>query len=130
MKIALCVVGFFAVLWLSGCATMGDNQAKKQLFNSTIPVCHSEQECAAKWGAAQIWVAQNCGMKIQICTDSIIETYNSTSMRLAARVIKEPAGGGTYRILIRTWCGNIFGCSPNAWNAAINFNRYVGSLNE
>jgi hypothetical protein len=114
-------------LFLFGCATQRI-QENRIRFESTIPICNNEQDCQEKWNAAQVWVAKNCGMKIQIATNSIIETYNPTggTTRLAARVIREPIGSGTYKIVINTWCDNIFGCFPDAWDAAINFNEYVG----
>jgi hypothetical protein len=116
-------------VFLIGCATTQRIQEKRDIFRSTIPFCHNEPDCKEKWSAAQVWVAQNCGMKIQIATDSIIETYNPVprgTTNLAARVIKEPLGGGKYRIVVTTWCDNMFGCHPDTWDAAINFNEYVG----
>lgn len=119
-------------LLLSGCTTTQQIKAKRMRFQETIPVCLNEQDCKEKWAAAQVWVARNCGMKIQIATDTIIETYNSTdqSTRLAARVLKEPIGNGKYRIVINTWCDNLLGCFPNTWDAAIDFNEYVGRTAE
>lgn len=114
---------------MMGCATSQQIQGKKDIFQQTIPYCYDESDCKEKWSAAQVWVAQNCRMKIQVATDSIIETYNPVprgTTNLAARVLKEPVGGGKYRIIITTWCDNMFGCHPDTWDAAINFNEYVG----
>ncbi len=134
MKINLSkiIVSLSCVLLLSGCAVRQQQQAQqRQQFNKTIPFCNDDQDCKDKWSAAQIWVSRNCGMKIQIATDTLIETYNSvgSSTNLAARVVKEPIGDGKYRIVINTGCANIFGCFPDAWAAALDFNRYVGSIN-
>jgi hypothetical protein len=126
------IISLESALLLSGCAAMQQQQAQRmQQFNESIPVCNDEQDCKDKWSTAQIWVSRNCGMKIQIVTDTLIETYNSvgSSTDLAARVVKEPIGAGKYRIVITTGCANIFGCAPDAWAAALNFNRYVGSIN-
>ena len=132
--------GIYLLLFISltsilivGCAGMQQRQAQlSQQFNETIPTCKDEKDCKEKWSAAQVWVSRNCGMKLQIVTDTIIETYNppNASTALAARVIKEPLGDGEYRIVITTWCPNIFGCYPDSWNAALDFNNYVGSINK
>lgn len=112
-----------------GCAPSQQRTAQIAQFNSTVPECVGEQDCKDKWSAAQIWVSRNCGMKIQIANDTIINTYNSSrnSTRLAANVTKEPMGNDKYRIIIRTGCNNIFGCSPDAVEAAIEFNNYVAA---
>ena len=122
---------FCGLLFLSaGC--IGEIQAQRQAMVSrlyeTIPTCENEQDCKEKWNAAQAWIATNCGMKIQIATDTIIETYNPTggSTRLAARAIKEPLGDGKYRIVINVWCDNFLGCFPDALESAVDFNQYVG----
>ena len=115
------------VLSLLACATPQQNKEYQLRYENSIPTCNTEQSCKEKWSAAQAWVVSNCGMKIQLATDTIIETYNpGTTMNLAARVIKEPLGNGRYRLTIRTWCGNVFGCQVKPWEAAINFNEYVG----
>jgi hypothetical protein len=125
--IIVSLVGLF-LLW--ACAATQQQQAQRQAFNQSIPTCNDDQDCKDKWSAAQIWVSRNCGMKIQIVTDTLIETYNSprNSIKLAARVIKEPIGSGKYRIIIAIGCNNIFGCERNSWDAALDFNRYVGSI--
>lgn len=81
------------------------------------------------WAASRRWVLSNAAMKIQTHTDDFIETYNSIggSPELAARVSKEPEGLGTYRFVVETWCGNLFGCVPNNIEAMIGFNRAVAS---
>lgn len=102
------------------------------LYDQTIPVCSTEPECDAKWETAQLWVARNAGYKIQTATNVLIETYNSvgSSAAIQVRVLKEPAGGGAYRLLVYVSCANLFGCVPDTWDAAIDFNRYVGAVGE
>lgn len=50
-----------------------------------------------------------------------------SSSGIAVQVTKEPAGGGTYRLVARVWCDNMFGCRPDALDALIDFNRTVGA---
>lgn len=114
---------------LNACATATPSPEVRAQFESTIPVCSGEADCKAKWEAAQLWVVHNAGFKIQTATDVVIETYNPTrsSPSLAARVTKEPLGSGQYRIVVSVWCDNIFGCVPDGWQAATNFNQVVGA---
>lgn len=124
-------VFLLATLSLAGCAaTNAANQARRTAFESTIPTCTGDVDCKAKWEAAQLWVVKNSGYKLQIVTDVLLETYNATdySTNLAVRVTKEPVGSGTYRLIVSTNCANIFGCTPNAWDAAIDFNRKISAV--
>lgn len=112
---------------LAGCASVQEQQsANRALFEETIPVCRGEASCKMGWAVARNWVIQNCGMKIQNITDTYIETYGSTSTALACRVMGEPRGADSWAMVIRTSCGNLFGCVPNAMESAIRFNREVG----
>jgi hypothetical protein len=119
---------FAMALIISGCVTSQERQARMDLFRSTIPVCDGEADCKEKWSAAQVYIANNAGLKIQVLSDAIIETYNpgKNSSLLAAQVTKVPLGGGKYQIEIKTWCNNPFGCTPKAWDVALGFNEYVG----
>ena len=116
---------------LAGCAISPsmDEQMNRAEFERTIPTCDGEQDCNAKWEAAQLWVVHNAGFKIQTATNVLIETYNAVggSSSIAARVTKEPLGGGRYKIVVRTFCDNMFGCTPVRWIAAFDFNRTVGA---
>lgn len=127
VKLTLCMVAAAALF--AGCAASPQMLAAQKAFRESIPVCNGPVDCQAKWDAAQLWVVQNAGVKIQTATSVVIETYNSpdSSPRLAVRVTKEPLGGGRYRIVVVTGCANIFGCQPNHIDAALDFNRQVGA---
>jgi hypothetical protein len=118
---------------LTGCAKFNDvkeaNAAKQAQIYNTAPVCLGKEDCAAKWDAAQLWVAKNAGYKIQTATNVIIETYNAfgSSTNLAASITKEPMGAGKYKIVAHLWCDNIFGCSPDRMDATLDFNRTVSA---
>ena len=115
---------------LIGCAARPDLHAKQAAFSATIPTCSGTDECTAKWEAAQLWVVRNAGWKIQTQSTVLIETYNAvnSSPRIAVQVVKEPMGGGKYRLIVKVWCDNIFGCQPDSWEAALNFNREIGAV--
>jgi hypothetical protein len=123
---ALCTLAL-----VGGCATPQQRTDQQAEFQRTIPTCKSDRECELKWSAARQWVLQNAGMKIQHITNDFIETYNPVgrnSAALAARVVKEPILEGGYRLVITTWCGNMFGCVPNASDAALQFDRTVNAV--
>lgn len=124
------LVVIFLAFCLVGCAGQRQRaQANQAKFDAEVPVCVGESDCRAKWEAAQVWIVRNSGFKLQVATDVLLETYNSTnsSVKLAVRVVKVPMGGGKYRIEVTTRCANIFGCSPDSWAAAHDFNQVVGA---
>lgn len=127
-KLAMLVL----VALLAACADPAYIQARRERFASSIPACLSDRECEMKWSAARTWVLGNAGMKLQHVANDFLETYNpvgNNSTLLAVRVVKEPMSGGTgYRIIVTTCCGNPFGCFPDPWAAAQNFNDYVNSI--
>lgn len=83
--------------------------------------------CRECWERAQLWVAKHSRRKVQIATDVMIETYNpgDHEPEYAFKVIKEPIGGGVYRIQISMVCGNMFGCSPEETDIQRAFVFYV-----
>jgi len=130
MNIQFIAVSIFASIVLCACATSPEMLAKQAEVNRTIPTCASVEDCNAKWEAAQLWVVHNAGWKIQTQSSVLIETYNAvnSSPNIAVRVTKEPIGGGKYQLLVKVWCDNIFGCEPNSWDAALNFNQTIGGV--
>jgi len=119
-----------ALFILGGCAMSSPaNKQKLAEFNSTIPTCNGKADCKVKWQAAQLWVVQNSAYKIQTATDVVIETYNPSEAGtgLAAEVTKEPMGHGEYKIVVKLWCNNIFGCVPDALDSEIDFNKTVAA---
>lgn len=127
VKLSICIAA--AAVMLCGCAASPQMLAAQKAFRESIPVCNGVSDCQVKWEAAQLWVVQNAGVKVQTATSVVIETYNSpeSSTRLAVRVTKEPLGGGRYRIVALAGCANIFGCQPNHLAAALDFNRQVSA---
>jgi len=104
-------------------------QAKRAELEQTTPICNDEKDCNAKWEAAQLWIVHNAGFKLQTTTNVLLQTYNATggSPSIAVQVTKEPMGGGKYKILVSVSCDNMFGCVPNQWDAALDFNRTVSA---
>lgn len=118
-----------AALALAGCAADPARLELAREVDRTIPTCDGERDCAAKWDAAQLWVAKNAGYKIQTVTSVLIQTFNPgrADVYLAATITKEPLGGGRFRIIGSMWCDNPLGCSPDPLQALLRFNREVGA---
>jgi len=106
------------------CVDATRNAACASTVQETVPVCDGEADCEAKWNAAQLWVAKNAGYKIQIATEVLIETYNSTAggSGLAASVTKEPIGDGRFAII-----ANLSGGSLAQFEGALYFNASVSA---
>lgn len=130
MRFSSGVVVAFLFL-LSGCADNRELIHDKVLkLEQTTPHCYTDQECNDKWEAAKKWVAKNCPMAIENVTDSTIETGKSphNSSSLSVIVNKVSFAGGKYRFIIRAWCNNTLGCTPDAYKSALNFNDYLSSV--
>lgn len=114
---------------LTACASPAIRQEKLAALEASTPICSNQDECNAKWDAAQLWVVKNAGWKIQNQSSVLIETYNPSqnSPALAVRATKEPLGGGKFKIVVKTWCANMFGCTPDALDAALNFNKEISA---
>jgi hypothetical protein len=128
-KISLATLAVASALTLGGCAMDPARQAKLQEVRQTVPTCDGEKDCAAKWDAAQLWVAKNAGFKIQTVTGVLIQTFSPTSgdVQLGATIMKEPLGGGRFRLVARMGCANPFGCHPDPIDALLMFNREVAA---
>jgi hypothetical protein len=119
---------------MSACAAVGpspDLIAKSTQFEQTIPVCKETKECEVMWAAARDWVLSNISWKIQTISGDLIQTFSPPlgEITLAATVRKQPQMDGTYRIIVSTYCNNpAWGfCSPDSWEAALDFNRAVNA---
>ena len=68
-------------------------------------ICRDDIECKKAFSIAQIYVNQNSDMKIQLATDTIVETYNPTEdHKIGLRIIKLPLSGSSSEISIETIC--------------------------
>lgn len=126
MKVLFTSLAF--ALGLAGCASKAPIANQYDIEEAMRPLeCVGAEQCTAYWRRAQVWIAQNSRMKIQIATDAIIETYNVTNYLpvYSYRVTRESKGGGAESIVINGQCGNQFGCHQAWATIAGSFNRYV-----
>ena len=104
----------FLTALIVGCASEPYVPTPKVAEAAATPViCEGKDACEVMWSKAQIWVSENAGYKIQIATDSIIETYTARdySQGYAVRMTKMPIGGGKYELSLNINCGYPALCS-------------------
>jgi hypothetical protein len=113
---------------LCGCVA---NQPKlssglKNEYDTPI-YCEGEEQCKLMWERAAYYVIRNAAYKLQIQSDTIIQTYNPMehSVKLAYVITKEPLGVGKYQIWTNAWCDNMFGCRPSREVAIALAKRYI-----
>ncbi len=115
------IVVFCSPLLLTACIST-------QAAQPPIPAitCKQGQDCDAKWSRAVAWVSQNSAYRMQVQSDVLIQTYNSTNTDIAVVVnkvaTKQP---GDYEIDVSISCGNPIGCVPDARDQLIKFNTFV-----
>ncbi|NHZ93237.1 hypothetical protein F2P45_30130 [Massilia sp. CCM 8733] len=67
--------------------------------------CRDKSNCAKMFSLAQIFITQNADQKIQVATDTVIQTYNATENgNIAASIIKMPGSGSNERITLTLSC--------------------------
>jgi len=101
-------LGFVLFLILAGCASQPYVPTKIVSDAAKTPViCEGKEACDMMWSKAQIWVSENAGYKIQVATDSIIETYSARdySQGYSVRMVKMPLGDGKHELKLSINCG-------------------------
>lgn len=90
-------------------------------------VCVGTEQCALWWRRAQLWISRNSGYKLQVISDTVLETYGarpgSTSWAFGAT--REPLGDGREQIELSPSCGSTPQCTQNALTLRADFSRYV-----
>jgi hypothetical protein len=67
--------------------------------------CRDKDTCTKAFALAQIFVTENSDQKIQVATDTIIETYNPTEDgKLGIKIVKMPGSGAAEVLSITPHC--------------------------
>ncbi|UOD30557.1 hypothetical protein INH39_02055 [Massilia violaceinigra] len=67
--------------------------------------CRDKSTCAKMFSLGQIFITQHADQKIQVATDTVIQTYNSTENgNIAASLIKMPGSGSNEKITLTLSC--------------------------
>ena len=117
------------VLALTACASTGGGDPS-QAAQATEPLgCVDRTQCDLYWQRAKVWISSNSYYRVQLSSDSVIETYGPFAgrMELAYRVLKIPDGAGGARITVTAECGNVFRCTPTSTDAIVAFKRFASS---
>ena len=118
-----------AALALTGCAALGPKPALPADFTAaTVPLyCMSAEQCMLYWQRAQVWIANNSRWKIQLATDTLIETYNGVgeSRDPGFRLLRVPQSNGWQELELTLACRSMFGCEHDRATYVASFKRYV-----
>ncbi len=84
----------------------------------------SKDEDEGTWKRAQSYIGLYSSMKLQVATDTILETYNPVGVRFGYRVVKTPLPDDTFRISVTCTSGNMFAIRDAERNVRI-FSMYI-----
>lgn len=121
-------LGISLSIILSGCVANGSRPYTH--ITTTSPTCFTEKQCEAMWLEAHNAVQRATGMKLQIATSNLLQTYTPTRGNfLNSKVEKQPNADGSYTIKAVFWCTSPYACSTGLDNSAFNlFNTQVKSI--
>jgi hypothetical protein len=67
--------------------------------------CASRDECQKAFSLSQVFISEHADMKIQVATDTIVETYNATeSAGVALKAVRIPGSGSASVIVLSGSC--------------------------
>lgn len=117
-----------AAIALVGCESpRNQTLSEADLAQLQNPVCETTAHCNTMWQRAQLWVVNNAAYRIQTANDVVIQTYNpsKSSVKSGMTITREPIGGEKSRIIMRTYCDNMFGCNPTDARLRIALHSYL-----
>jgi hypothetical protein len=80
-------------------------EAEARAAEKATVICNDKATCAKIFALSQIYAAQNVDQKIQVVTDTIIQTYNPTEAgKMGASITKAPRRGTTEAITVIPSC--------------------------
>jgi hypothetical protein len=81
-------------------------------------------DCSASWERAQFWIAKHAYGRLVKNNDVVIETAGTMGKRYTFVALREPLGGGRYRISLRASCSR---CDPTTVDVQRAFFHYVNT---
>ncbi len=133
MKFPLFVLS--TVILLAGCQSTAFDLKDDVLFQQTIPVCTTDDECEKIWNAARQWVMKTTPQGLATDTAERLQTNpaddESFIWETDIMVSKVPLGDGKYQIVMETWCSTTINSCDTERRLMRQFNedmaRYVSS---
>jgi len=122
-------IPLFFLVTLTACASTGGDDPR-QVAQAMEPLgCVDRTQCELYWQRAKVWLSSNSYYRVQLSSDSVIETYGPYPgrMELAYRILKIPDGAGGARITVTAECGNVFRCNPTVIDAIVAFKRFTSA---
>lgn len=124
-----------AVIFLAGCQGSALNLKDDALFQQTIPVCSTDEECETLWNAARQWVKKATPQGLEIDTAEHLQTRpaddESFLWETDITVSKVPMGEGRYQIVMEVWCNTAINSCNSERQLMRQFNKdmaaYVSS---
>ncbi len=106
MKFPLFVSG--ALILLAGCQGSGLSLKDDIVFQQTIPVCATDEECEKVWAAARQWVLKATPQGLEVDSAERLQTSpaddESYLWETDITVSKVPVAGDKYQIVMEAWC--------------------------
>lgn len=93
-------------------------------------LCLTKAQCDAMWSRAQLFVVQKTTYRLQIVTDSVIQTYGPLSdyeQALGFTITREIGADGSGVIHMAARCGRAAQCLPSPGLASRQFRDYLVS---
>lgn len=123
------------VILLAGCQSTAFDLKDDVLFQQTIPVCTTDDECKKIWVAARQWVMKTTPQGLATDTAERLQTKpaddESFSWETDITVSKVALGNGKYQIIMETWCSMTINSCDTERRLMRRFNkdmaRYVSS---
>lgn len=133
MKLPLFILG--TVILLAGCQGSAFNLKDDIVFQQSIPVCTTDEECEKIWAAARQWVMKATPQGLDIDTAERLQTNpaddESFLWETDITVNKVPVADGKYQIVIEAWCNTAINSCDAERRLMRQFNRdmaaYVSS---
>lgn len=109
-----------------GCAALVGCAAPPRYQPEPI-LCLDRPQCDAMWSRAQLFIVQKSGYRLQVATDSVLQTFGpmGASTALAFTVTRELAPDGSGVISMSAACDNMFGCIPSVTLTGQQFRDYL-----
>lgn len=124
-KIALLCLLFV----LAGCATQQPISPEVKAAVEKPLICEGKDQCDLYWQRSMFYVNNNSRYKIQTSNENLIQTYSPTggTPSVGYNISREPLGNGRFRIWIKVYCDNMFGCVPEVYPEIAKVKRYISS---
>lgn len=111
---------------MKGAAPMPPTAA--DITDAAVPLrCATAAQCDRWWRASQVWLVNASGLKLQIATDAVLQTYGSSPQTplWAFTITRAPHPEGGEVFDIRADCARGYSCAPALESVLADYKRQV-----